>query len=86
MNQASLKTGLFLFLSAGLSACVTQRPVLLPNDHLARVGPSAAERDIDECVRRAAQYEFPEPSPPPSYRDLVDGCLREKGYEPGGWK
>jgi len=51
-----------------------------------RVGPTVAERDIDECVRRAAQYESREPSPPPSYRDLVDRCLREKGYEPGGWK
>jgi len=27
-----------------------------------------------------------QPSPSPSYRDLVNRCLREKGYEPGGWK
>ena len=24
--------------------------------------------------------------PDPSYRQLVDRCLREKGYEPAGWK
>jgi hypothetical protein len=86
MNQADLKRAVLLLLSLALSACVTQRPVLLPNDHLRRVGSTVAERDIDECVRRAAQYESPQPSPPPSYRDLVDRCLREKGYEPGGWK
>ncbi|TMA08023.1 MAG: hypothetical protein E6J89_15625 [Deltaproteobacteria bacterium] len=86
MNQADLKTAMLLFLSVGLSACVTQRPVLHSNEHLMRVGPTVAERDIDECVRRAAQYESRESSPPPSYRDLVDRCLREKGYEPGGWK
>jgi hypothetical protein len=86
MNQTSLKTGMFLILSLGFSACVTQRPVLLPNDHLTRVGSTAAERDVDECVRRAAQYESPQPSSPRSYRDLVDRCLREKGYEPSGWK
>ena len=24
--------------------------------------------------------------PDPSYREFVDRCLREKGYEPAGWK
>ncbi len=26
------------------------------------------------------------PTPSPSYRDLVNRCLREKGYDPVGWK
>jgi hypothetical protein len=86
MNQTSLKTAMLLFLPVGLSACVSQRPVLHSNEHLMRVGPTVAERDIDECVRRAGQYESRQPSPSPSYRDLVNRCLREKGYEPGGWK
>ena len=150
MNQANLKTAMLLFLSVGLSACVSQKPVLHSNEHLVRVGSAVAERGIDECMRRAGQYESSseggrnagesaatdtvtgaavgaagggaggavigqagrgaaagaaggaaasltssllralfaprQPSPSPSYRDLVNRCLREKGYEPGGWK
>ena len=29
---------------------------------------------------------FASPPPPPFYRGLVDRCLREKGYDPVGWK
>jgi outer membrane lipoprotein SlyB len=29
---------------------------------------------------------FQSKPPDPSYRQLVDRCLREKGYEPAGWK
>jgi hypothetical protein len=29
---------------------------------------------------------FTSKPPDPSYRQLVDRCLREKGYEPAGWK
>jgi hypothetical protein len=149
MNQTSLKTVMLLSLSVGLSACAAQRPVLHSNEHLMRVGSTVAERDIDECMRRAEGYVSSErgqnvgenaatdtvtsaaagaagggaggavighagrgaaagaaggaaasltssllrglfaprqPSPSPSYRDLANRCLREKGYEPGGWK
>jgi hypothetical protein len=29
---------------------------------------------------------FASKPPDPAYRGFVDGCLREKGYEPVGWK
>src|SRR5919197_1850357 len=56
MNQTSLKTAMLLSLSVGLWACVAQRPVLHPNEHSMRVGPTVAEQDIDECMRRAQGY------------------------------
>jgi hypothetical protein len=130
----------------GMSACSSQRPVLSSNPQLTRVGSSAAERDIDDCIARAetAASEggerdkenvvagtaassavgaaaggaggavvgraaqgaasgaaggaaaslmsallrglFSPKQPDPSYRQFVDRCLREKGYEPSGWK
>lgn len=39
-----------------LAGCTMQRPVLYPNEHLKRVGSSAAERDIDDCMRQAEEY------------------------------
>ncbi len=36
--------------------CATQRPVLYPNEHLARVGPEAARYDVDRCIEFARQY------------------------------
>ena len=39
-----------------LIACAAQRPILYPNQHLQRVGNSAADRDIDECMQRAEEY------------------------------
>ena len=32
-----------------VAACASPEPVLYPNDHLAYVGKSAAEEDIDDC-------------------------------------
>ena len=32
------------------------------------------------------RWLFASKPPAPSYRGLVDRCLREKGYEPAGWK
>jgi phage tail tape-measure protein len=32
------------------------------------------------------QWLFRSKPPDPSYRQFVDRCLREKGYEPAGWK
>lgn len=32
------------------------------------------------------QALFSSKPPDPSYRQFVDRCLREKGYEPAGWK
>jgi len=39
-----------------LIACAAQRPILYPNQHLQRVGNSAADRDINECMQRAEEY------------------------------
>ena len=39
-----------------LVACAAQRPVLYPNQHLQRVGSSAADRDVNECMQRAEEY------------------------------
>lgn len=33
----------------------SQRPVLYPNEHIRRVGASAADRDIDDCIRQAEE-------------------------------
>jgi hypothetical protein len=43
-------------LSLGLTACSTHRPVLYPNERLKQVGTEAAERDINECMRRGEEY------------------------------
>jgi hypothetical protein len=138
---------MILSLLLWISACASQRPVLSSNAHLMRVGPTVAEGDIDECIRRAEAVsnergEIPKEdvvagtatstavgaaaggaggavvgragqgaaagaaggaaasltyallrglftsskAPDPSYRGFVDRCLREKGYEPAGWK
>ena len=39
-----------------LIACAAQRPILYPNQHLQRVGNSAADRDVNECMQRAEEY------------------------------
>ena len=39
-----------------LLACATERPVLYPNSHLYAVGQNTAERDIDQCMQMARNY------------------------------
>ena len=36
-------------------ACAAKRPILAPNEHLTEMGPEAARRDVDECIRLAAE-------------------------------
>lgn len=36
-----------------ITACISERPVLYPNDLVRRVGGAATERDIDDCMLRA---------------------------------
>jgi outer membrane lipoprotein SlyB len=36
-------------------ACAAKRPILAPNEHLKEMGPEAAQRDVDECIRLAAE-------------------------------
>jgi outer membrane lipoprotein SlyB len=144
MNKTTLNTGLATALLIVLPACASHRPSLSSNEHLMRVGPSVAERDIDQCMRQAEAANegrenlaesaaintagsaavgaaaggaggavvgqagqgaaigaassaaatlmysllrglFGSNPPAPSYRGLVDRCLRDKGYDPA-WK
>jgi hypothetical protein len=39
-----------------LAGCSARRPVVYPNEQYQRVGQDVAERDIDECMRRAEQF------------------------------
>jgi outer membrane lipoprotein SlyB len=107
--------------------CAAQRPVLYPNAQLHRVGTTAAESDVDECMRRADEYVrsgsesskalegagigagtgaaigaasgaaagatrvaihemFRKRGPSPVYKNFVNRCLRDKGYDPIGWQ
>jgi outer membrane lipoprotein SlyB len=36
-------------------ACAAKRPNLAPNEHLTEMGPEAAQRDVDECMRLAKE-------------------------------
>ncbi len=136
----------FVFALLAISACATQKPVLLSNDRLTRVGPTVAEQDIDQCVAYAEAGSeagqtnkstpvadaattsvvgaaaggaggaifgnagrgaaagavggavasltsallqgrlFQRKPPEPVIREIAERCLREKGYEPAGWK
>src|SRR5512139_1133024 len=38
------------------AACAARRPVLYPNEQVKRVGGEVAERDVDDCMRRAEAY------------------------------
>jgi len=48
--------GLAAMLVLGVAGCAASRPVLYPNEHLARVGDAGAQHDIDECKRLAEIY------------------------------
>jgi outer membrane lipoprotein SlyB len=140
-----------IIFAAAISAtvgCGSQRPVLYPNAHLNQVGTSAAERDIDLCIRTAEDYVASggrnekalegaavgggtgaavgaaagaaggaivgragtaaavgaagggaagvihglihglggRHDPDPIYKNFVNRCLRERGYDPIGWR
>src|ERR687892_1225205 len=53
MKRTILQMAMISSLLMWVSACASHRPVLSSNEHLARVGPSVAEGDINECIRRA---------------------------------
>src|SRR5688500_14509608 len=53
MKRTILQMAMICFLLLWASACASHRPVLSSNEHLARVGPTVAEGDIEECMRRA---------------------------------
>jgi outer membrane lipoprotein SlyB len=39
-------------------ACAAKRPALSPNAQLEAVGPTAAQQDIDDCLRKAADAGY----------------------------
>jgi hypothetical protein len=53
LKKRTLNIGLATALLIVLSACANQRPSLYSNEHLMRVGSSAAEQDIDKCIQHA---------------------------------
>ncbi len=128
-----------LVLAGTLSGCASQKPVLYPNAHLARVGQAQAERDMAECKQSADQFIksgaagtvagstavgagagaavgaaggairgqagtgaavgaatgatggflrglFKASESSPLYKNFVERCLHERGYEPVGWE
>ena len=143
MNTKTTFLGLTIFsliiilISAG---CAAKRPVLYPNTHLNEVGQVAAQKDIDDCMKKANEsvgkqnpggkvakqtvYDaavgaatgaaagainsnagigaatgaagggafgcitgiFGSKEPDPIFTQFVDQCLRDKGYEPIGWR
>jgi|MudIll2142460700_1097286.scaffolds.fasta_scaffold81573_2 hypothetical protein len=53
---AALFTAALVLLPLTLAACSARRPVLYPNEEYRRVGRDVAERDINDCMRRAEQF------------------------------
>ena len=54
--DGKILSSVMLGLQLAAIGCAAQRPVLYPNAELKRAGASAAEKDIDECMRRAEEY------------------------------
>lgn len=140
MPRGKLKYLIPIILAVAFLSCAQQRPVLYPNAQLERVGKSAAEADIDACIRLATDYGAKEDGgmkvakdtgtgaaiggaagaavgavtgnlgrgaaagaagggaaamtrsalnsgkPDPVFKNFVEKCLRDKGYQPIGWR
>lgn len=137
MTRGSVAWLMWAFLA--VAGCA-ERPVLYPSPHLEQVGNEVAQKDIDECIRRAEEggAKFSSKSTEvakdtaegaiiggavgtatgavlgqvgrgaaagaaggaaagmtsgilhsqrdPVLKNYVDRCLREKGYDPIGWR
>ena len=146
--MTKLITIIFAAAIAALVGCAAQRTVLYPNARLNQVGTTAAEGDIDMCMRMAGDYVSAggrtdkavedaavgggtgaavgaaagaaggavvgrtgtaaavgaagggaagvtrglihglsgKQDPHPVYKNFVNRCLRERGYDPIGWR
>jgi len=72
------------------------KPVLYPNSHLQTVGQVQADRDIAECRQLALSSGVAEKKSgevgkqaaetSPVFKNFVQRCLRERGYEVIGWQ
>jgi outer membrane lipoprotein SlyB len=55
MHSHLLRLAISLAMVFSCFACAAKRPILAPNEHLSEMGPEAAQRDVDECIRLAAE-------------------------------
>jgi len=51
-----MRTVLIVFFVFSAYSCALKRPVLYPNSHLKIVGTEVVQKDIDECMRLAAEH------------------------------
>jgi len=56
MNTGRLFVAAAIAVGACSISCAPQRPVLYPNAHYQSAGAAVAQRDIDECMARAANF------------------------------
>jgi hypothetical protein len=55
MHTHVLRLAISLAMVFSCLACAAKRPILAPNEHFIQMGPEAAQRDVDECIRLAAE-------------------------------
>lgn len=55
MHNNLFRLALSLAIVFSCLACAAKRPILAPNEHLQEMGPEAAQREVDECIRLAAE-------------------------------
>ena len=68
----------------GLVGCSATRPTLYPNDRYQQVG--AAGGATAGLLGTMFGWMFRRSEPDPVYRNFVETCLRDKGYQPIGWQ
>ena len=99
MNRSSVL--IFALLLPIVAAAGRDRPVIQPNEHYTKVGRAQAESDIRACsnlarpagAKRADIGDmgnrdlFADTSRPDTeFRNLVERCLSNKGYNVIGWE
>jgi len=55
MHNNLFRLALSLAIVFSCLACAAKRPILAPNEHLQEMGPEAAQHEVDECIRLAAE-------------------------------
>lgn len=66
-----------------ISGCSAPKPILYPNAHFRQVGESVVEQDIQDCSVMAKEAGA---TPSQAFKQFVNRCLPERGYEPMGWE
>ena len=65
---------IFLLLAFLITGCSGPQPILYPNDHLKKVGPTQAELDIEECEQLAEDYVSSNPEATVAANTAVGGA------------